>query len=791
MAQLLPASMPRSWIKGSKFDEEAARRHRARMASSRSCVALPTVPKRARQKRPPPVSKPVFAASTSKASAAVSADSSACRPPRLFFGFCSLPGEGREGRGRGSNVSTDRVVVAEEFCGQRNQTMLMLVDGHGFAGSEVADAVASTLPDFLGGVRTRVPQRRRRKKPKGSQQGALHEGLEEEARTVFDAEEHTHSALASTLASRTRTQAVSRLLISSSAPVLPGLPPLRSSLTRSRDLSVAELASLVGGSSSLPHKGDASLPESSSLRRADSANELAWMHSVSGTSVAPLKDLAGKAVALEKRASLTMRKAFQQVHRRLIQGDSLHLQQRASPRAGDSRLAAPRVSAIDVSFSGASTLVLIVRETNLIIAHAGLCRAVVGHQIPRALATATASRGLSRNAARLSAIGADPSDPGAVRVGSRPQKPSMSGGSALDPLATGAATQWLSTGIMQFESLPTFPGLPPALRQVMRESDIPAWDEHSATEWAEEQDRENRLRALADPSSFTRSRTQSTASVGSAPPRMELVVAAAPLTLDHRPDRPDEMVRVQALGARVEYFRYEDGTLGQIPRLFADHSDGPGLPLCRALGFSDPVVSKAGVLADPEVSFRQLTRSDKFVIIGSDGLWMSLNAQEAVAIVEAIAQGVTMGGSLARSDGTTRPGLQPIAPLADESATMTIPRPLIGQESVTVAAADEGFVTGMGGGPSLGPVPARGTTEATRVEGRGDWVHADWDLSELLLPPEVREARQYRLQRLAASAAEALVAAAVENHRTSKGERGMRDDMTAIVVWFEHAPANS
>ncbi|KAA0158760.1 hypothetical protein FNF28_06093 [Cafeteria roenbergensis] len=177
------------------------------------------------------------------------------------------------------------------------------------------------------------------------------------------------------------------------------------------------------------------------------------------------------------------------------------------------------------------------------------------------------------------------------------------------------------------------------------------------------------------------------------------------------------MVRVQALGARVEYFRYADGTLGQLPRLFADQAEGPGLPLSRGIGFCDPLAAKAGVVPEPEVSMRRLTRADRFVVLGSDGLWASLSAAEAVAVVEQVA-------------GEAKQG----------------------------------------------------------EPGTGTWLAADWDLAELLLPEPVRLARQLRLRRLAAAAAEALCAASLENDRMRRDRQGRRDDVTAIVLWLDHPP---
>ncbi|WVY92033.1 hypothetical protein V8G54_037547 [Vigna mungo] len=103
--------------------------------------------------------------------------------------------------------------------------------------------------------------------------------------------------------------------------------------------------------------------------------------------------------------------------------------------------------------------------------------------------------------------------------------------------------------------------------------------------------------------------------------------APVPLSEDHKPDRPDELLRIQDAGGRVIYW---DG-----PRVLGV------LAMSRAIGDN---YLKPYVISEPEVTITERSEEDECLIIGSDGLWdtvqndtackvarMCLNAQKAAA----------------------------------------------------------------------------------------------------------------------------------------------------------------
>ncbi|KAJ4970626.1 hypothetical protein NE237_003725 [Protea cynaroides] len=90
---------------------------------------------------------------------------------------------------------------------------------------------------------------------------------------------------------------------------------------------------------------------------------------------------------------------------------------------------------------------------------------------------------------------------------------------------------------------------------------------------------------------------------------------AIPLSIDHKPDRPDELARIQAAGGRVIYW---DG-----PRVLGV------LAMSRAVG--DDYL-KPYVISEPEVTITDRTEEDECLILASDGLWDVVSNDTACSI---------------------------------------------------------------------------------------------------------------------------------------------------------------
>ena len=150
---------------------------------------------------------------------------------------------------------------------------------------------------------------------------------------------------------------------------------------------------------------------------------------------------------------------------------------------------------------------------------------------------------------------------------------------------------------------------------------------------------------------------------------------AVEVTHDHKPDTPKEKERILATGGRVFAVEYDDGIDGP-PRVWLGHMDVPGLAMSRYVrlmlflqfimidttfhanslrmlsviayyhlclfqnlsavrSLGDVVAHTAGVISEPEFTDFELDpKTDKFLVVATDGLWEFVTNEETVEIVE-------------------------------------------------------------------------------------------------------------------------------------------------------------
>lgn len=106
--------------------------------------------------------------------------------------------------------------------------------------------------------------------------------------------------------------------------------------------------------------------------------------------------------------------------------------------------------------------------------------------------------------------------------------------------------------------------------------------------------------------------------------------ATCALSRDHKASLADERERIIAAGGRVITRTYEDGYVGPA-RVYLGNADLPGLAMSRSLG--DIMVHSAGVSSVPELTERELTTEDKFIVLATDGLWDFFPNDETMDIV--------------------------------------------------------------------------------------------------------------------------------------------------------------
>ena len=104
------------------------------------------------------------------------------------------------------------------------------------------------------------------------------------------------------------------------------------------------------------------------------------------------------------------------------------------------------------------------------------------------------------------------------------------------------------------------------------------------------------------------------------------------LSVDHKPNNPNENKRIISYNGRVDRYKNEFGEEYGVYRVFGkDDLSYPALSISRTIGDSD--AKKWGVTFEPELFRYELKENDKIVIIATDGLWQILSNTEAIEIV--------------------------------------------------------------------------------------------------------------------------------------------------------------
>lgn len=104
-------------------------------------------------------------------------------------------------------------------------------------------------------------------------------------------------------------------------------------------------------------------------------------------------------------------------------------------------------------------------------------------------------------------------------------------------------------------------------------------------------------------------------------------VVAVDLSWDQKPVRKDEKKRVRAAGGRVT--RWQAGSGPQ--RVWLPEEWLPGLAMTRSIG--DTILSKYGVVSQPELTVTKIGGLEEFYVLASDGVWEFMSSDEVVDFV--------------------------------------------------------------------------------------------------------------------------------------------------------------
>jgi serine/threonine protein phosphatase PrpC len=90
-------------------------------------------------------------------------------------------------------------------------------------------------------------------------------------------------------------------------------------------------------------------------------------------------------------------------------------------------------------------------------------------------------------------------------------------------------------------------------------------------------------------------------------------------------------VVVESRHIKVLFTSDEHGNPLGPARVWLKNQDIPGLAMSRSLG--DGIAASVGVICDPEILEFNMTSEDKFIVIGSDGIFEFLSNEEVVKLV--------------------------------------------------------------------------------------------------------------------------------------------------------------
>ena len=96
-----------------------------------------------------------------------------------------------------------------------------------------------------------------------------------------------------------------------------------------------------------------------------------------------------------------------------------------------------------------------------------------------------------------------------------------------------------------------------------------------------------------------------------------------PLSIDHKPELPEESSRILNSGGIVKQSKNEFGEYIGPYRVYAPGKDYPGLAMSRSIG--DLIGKKLGITSEPGITEYFIGNNTKFFVLCSDGVWEFLN----------------------------------------------------------------------------------------------------------------------------------------------------------------------
>ena len=95
-----------------------------------------------------------------------------------------------------------------------------------------------------------------------------------------------------------------------------------------------------------------------------------------------------------------------------------------------------------------------------------------------------------------------------------------------------------------------------------------------------------------------------------------------PLSIDQKPDDPEESKRIKENGGEISQYE-EDGEKSGPFRVWQKGEVYPGIAMSRSIG--DFIATKLGVIPEPKFIEEKIDTDCKFIVVASDGVWEFLD----------------------------------------------------------------------------------------------------------------------------------------------------------------------
>ena len=97
---------------------------------------------------------------------------------------------------------------------------------------------------------------------------------------------------------------------------------------------------------------------------------------------------------------------------------------------------------------------------------------------------------------------------------------------------------------------------------------------------------------------------------------------AIPLSIDQKPDDPEESKRIKENGGEISQYEEDREKSGPF-RVWKKGEAYPGIAMSRSIG--DFIASKLGVIPEPKFLEEKIDKDTKFIVVASDGVWEFLD----------------------------------------------------------------------------------------------------------------------------------------------------------------------